>query len=461
MAEPSSRWGGPRAALVGILGLAAALRLVGIEYGLPFPVLDPDERNIVPRAWRIVHGGGLDPDWFDYPTLVLYLIAPLQRFAQAPAYLEARLVIVALALGAVAATWWLGRSAYGVVAGAVGAACVAVETTHVAYSHVAVTDVPLTLGVAAALALMVGGRLELAGLVTGLAMSAKYPGVWLLAPLVAAGWAQWWRVARCCALALLAFLATSPYVLPDLGQAAGDAYRVQRLAREGWLGFENDHFRPIAFLDRLWEGLGPALVVAGIGLVAALARRSTADRVLAVFVLVYFLQLMTLGAHFDRYVLPLVPVLGVLAGRVRTLAPVTLLLLVIPLTWSVRDDRELTKRDTRLAALSWIDENVPAGATIAVDPSTPPLPELRTVRLELPGPGREPDPRRDVERLRAEGVRYVLVTGAVADRVLAARSRYPRESRFYDQLRRAPRALYVEPGDALAGPWVALYTLAP
>ncbi len=461
MAETSSRWGGPKAALAGILGLAAALRLVGIEYGLPFPLLNPDEGNIVPRAWRIVHGGGLDPDWFDYPTLVLYLLAPVQRLAQAPAYLEARLAIVALGLGAVAATWWLGRRAYGVVAGAVGAACLAVETTHVAYSHVAVTDVPLTLGVAAALALMVGGRLELAGIVTGLAMSAKYPGVWLLAPLVAAGWAQWWRLARCGVLALLAFLATSPYVLVDLGQAAGDASRVQRRAREGWLGFENDHFRPIAFLDRLWEGLGPALVVAGIGLVAALARRSTADRVLAIFVLVYFLQLMTLGAHFDRYVLPLVPALGVLAGRVRALAPVTLLLLVVPLTWAVRDDRELTKTDTRLAALAWIDEHVPADATVAVDPSTPPLPDLRTVRLELPGPGREPDGRRDVERLRAEGVRYVLVTGAVADRVLAARERYPRVARFYDELRRAPRALYVEPGDELAGPWVAVYTLAP
>lgn len=461
MVEPSSRWGGPKAALAGILGLAAALRLVGIEYGLPFPLLNPDERNIVPRAWQIVHGGGLDPDWFDYPTLVLYLLAPVQRFAETPSYLEARLVIVALALGAVAATWWLGRRAYGVAAGAVGAACLAVETTHVAYSHVAVTDIPLTLGVAAALALMVGGRLELAGIVTGLAMSAKYPGVWLLAPLVAAGWAKWWRLARCCTLALLAFVATSPYVLLDLGQSAGDVFRVQRLAREGWLGFENDHFRPIAFLDRLWEGLGPALVIAGIGLVAALARRSTADRVLAIFVLVYFLQLMTLGAHFDRYVLPLVPALGVLAGRVRALTPVTLLLLVIPLTWSVHAGRELLKTDTRLAALAWIDENVPAGAAIAVDPSTPPLPELRTVRLELPGPGREPDPRRDVGHLRAEGVRYVLVTGAVVDRVLAARHRYPRESRFYDELQRAPRALYVEPGDELAGPWVALYTLAP
>ena len=48
--------------------------------------------------------------------------------------------------------------------------------------------------------------------------------------------------------------------------------------------------------------------------------------------------------------------------------------------------------------------------------------------LALPGPGRPFDPDRDVARLRARGVHYVLVTGAIADRVLAARDRYPREA---------------------------------
>ena len=38
--------------LAAILALAAALRLIGIEYGLPFGgLLNPDEQNIVPRAW--------------------------------------------------------------------------------------------------------------------------------------------------------------------------------------------------------------------------------------------------------------------------------------------------------------------------------------------------------------------------------------------------------------------------
>jgi len=91
-------WGGPRVALAAILAGAAALRLVGVGYGLPFPLLSPDEQSIVPRAWKMVHGGGLDPHWFDYPSLLLYLLAPFQAWEHQPSYLAARLVVGVLAL---------------------------------------------------------------------------------------------------------------------------------------------------------------------------------------------------------------------------------------------------------------------------------------------------------------------------------------------------------------------------
>ena len=41
--------------------------------------------------------------------------------------------------------------------------------------------------------------------------------------------------------------------------------------------------------------------------------------------------------------------------------------------------------------------------------------------------------------LRLEDVRYIIVTGAVADRVLAAREDYPVETRFYESLKRLKR----------------------
>ena len=68
-----------------ILGLAALLRLVGIGYGLPLAVLNPDEASIVPRAWRMGQGH-LDPGWYDYPSLLMGLLAPVQAFAGSPSY---------------------------------------------------------------------------------------------------------------------------------------------------------------------------------------------------------------------------------------------------------------------------------------------------------------------------------------------------------------------------------------
>jgi 4-amino-4-deoxy-L-arabinose transferase-like glycosyltransferase len=447
--------------LAAVLALAAALRLIGIEYGLPFGgLLDPDERSIVPRAWAMVHGHGLDPHWFDYPTLVLYVLAPFQAWQGSPSYLAARLVVAAFGVGAVAAAWWLGRAAYGRTAGVVAVAAVAVETIGVAYSHRAVTDVPMTALVTVSLALAVTGRLEWAGVAAGLAVSAKYPAVFLVAPLVVAGWGRWRRLAASIGLAVAAFLATSPFVLVHPHQAWADASRVQRLARDGWLGFEHDSFALFAFTGRLWDGLGPVLAVAVLGLLLALRRRTRTDLVLATFVLVYFADLLTIRAHFDRYVLPLVPPLAVLAGRQRLLAPLTLGLLVVPLVWAIGDDVRLTRTDTRAVAHAWIVSHVPPGSTVAAESSTPPLAGYRTVALALPGPGRPFDRNRQVGRLRRAGVRYVLVTGAVADRVLAARDRYPREARFYQELQvEAQRVYHVQPGHGLTGPWVSVYRL--
>ena len=260
-------------------------------------------------------------------------------------------------------------------------------------------------------------------------------------------------------LGALAFVAASPFVLIHAGAAWADASRVSERAREGWLGFEDDGSAPVAFADRLWEGLGPVVVVAVAGLVLALVRRRQADLVLASFGLAYAATLLPLGAHFDRYVLPLVPVLGALAGSVRALAPVTLLLLVVPLTWSIRDTRELTRTDTREAAQAWIERRVPASARLAADPSAPPF-DRPALRFELPAPWQEPDSRRDVARLRRRGSR-VRRGDRRRDRPRpAAAGDYPTEARFYDQLeRRSSRVYRIDPGGDYAGPWVAVYRL--
>ena len=448
------------AAAATVVALAAALRVVGSGSGLPLPLLNPDETNIVPRAWELVHGGGLDPGWYDYPSLLFLLVAPSQIGLDAPSYGAARVVAILIGLCGIAAAWWLGRVTYGRAAALTGAVGVAVATTHVAYSRMAVTDVLLTLGVTVCLALLVMGRLEWAGVAAGLAASAKYPGILLVVPLVVAGYGRWRRTALALALAGVAFVVTSPFVLVHAGAAWGDVSRVNRLAHEGWLGFEDDPVTPAAFSLRLWETIGPLVLVALIGVVIALRRRERRDLVLLSFAAAYCISLIPIEAHFDRYVLPLVPVACVLAGATRSLAIVALVCSVVPLWWSVSDTAALTGRDHRLDAAAWIERNVPRADSIAADPSTLPLTERHVIRLELPGPGRPLDSRRNLAALRAEGARWLVVSGSVTDRVLAAADAYPREAAFYRSLESLTPVFAVGPSGR-DRPWLRVYRVYP
>ena len=232
------------------------------------------------------------------------------------------------------------------------------------------------------------------------------------------------------------------------------------LHQDGWLGFEDDPVTPLAFGVRLWETVGPVLLVAAVGVVLALRARERTDLVLLSFAAVYGLSLLPSQAHFDRYVLPLVPVLAVLAGRRTILAVAVLVAAVVPLWWSVGDARSLTGRDPRLDAAAWVDANIPADERIAADTSTLPLRGRPVVRLALPGPGRPFDTRRDLAVLRDEGVRWVVLGGSVVDRVLAAASHYPREARFYGELERLQPvyATHTE-RDRRARPWLRVYRI--
>ena len=450
------------AALGLTLGLAVALRSIGAGSGLPLPLLNPDEENLVPRAWQLVHGGGLDPGWYDYPSLLFLVLGPAQLGFDEPSYGAARVVAVAIGVAGVVAAWWLGRVAYGRPAALVGAVGVAVATTHVAYSRMAVTDVLLTLGVTATLALLVSGRLEWAGVAAGLATSAKYPGAVLIVPLVVAGFGEWRRLVRALAFAAGAFLLTSPFVVIHAADAWDDVSRVQRLAQAGWLGFEDDPTAPVAFSARLWETLGPLALVALVGIAIAVRRHTRRDLVLLSFVAAYSLSLLPIEAHFDRYVLPLVPVLCVLAGRAKWVAVAALAAALVPLWWSIGDTRALSARDPRLAAAAWVERHVPQSDRVAADPSTLPQDPPRLVRLELPGPERRFDTRRDLAALRRAGFRWLVVGDSVTERVLAAAGDYPREASFYRSLEAREPAF--EAGldtDVRGRRWVRVFRIYP
>ena len=286
----------------------------------------------------------------------------------------------------------------------------------------------MTLGVAVALGLMVTRRLPAAGVVAiGVAAGpARHSPFILLVPLVVASWGQWRRLAILATLAPVAFAVTSPPFVVHLSsgflETSAARCSAPRLAR----------FRGrLADADRVRRpplgGDGPALLVALLGLVSALVQRTHADKILAAFVLAYFRD----AAAPGRPLRPLSPVLLVPGARrcrqaVRALGfrnlagdPARLAAgSATPASW---------RRRMRVVAHDWMEANLTPGVLVAADPSTATPEEcLGSSGLRRRAPDARPIPNGTSPGLRGMGVGYVVVTGAVADRVAAAKAHYPR-----------------------------------
>ena len=206
----------------------------------------------------MAHGGGLDPHFFDWPTLddvprraVPGVATRRRRTSPAGSSSSRSRSPGSRPRGGSA------RAAYGVTAGAIAAAVTAVDATHVAFSHAAVTDIPLTTFTTVALALLVTGRFELAGAAIGLATAAKYPAVVLVVPLVVVCWGRWRRLAVSALLAGVAFFAASPFVIIDGRSTWSALRRIQAEHRRGWLGFEHDHVVGLRVRAHALERDGP------------------------------------------------------------------------------------------------------------------------------------------------------------------------------------------------------------
>ncbi len=294
----------------------------------------------------------------------------------------------------------------GRLAGITGAVGVAVATTHVAYSRMAVTDVLLTLGVTVTLALLVSGRLEWAGVAAGLAASAKYPGA------VAGRAARRRRdrgVAACRSRASGSrrrrSCVTSPFVVVHAGAAWGDFHRVQRarparMARVRGRSGDAARVRPAALGDdraarRSSRPVGArrraCAVASGAISCSSRSRLPTRSRC------------SRSEAHFDRYVLPLVPVLAVLAGR-RT--PIAVAALV-----ALRSSRSGGRSAT------------PARSPVATRASTPPRGSTGTCRAATSSP---PTRRRCHSRADASSGSSCRGPGAPSTRAATSRCCAPR-----------------------------------
>ncbi len=330
-----------------------------------------------------------------------------------------------LCTAAVLTVYLVARRLVGVWPAFGGALLLALSPFHMFFSDFVTTDAPAATGLVVAAACCVvaakSGRRNaflLAGAALGIAAGLKYNVAAGATMLVAAYAVVLAREARSgtpitvrrllrdprllgfvCIPA--AFLLTTPYALvhPRLFWNDVDSvvlhYSVN--GHPGVVGSSLAYTLQLMFIPS--EFLLSAL--ACVGLVAAIVRRDVGMVIVAVGALTYFIVVATPEVHFDRNLVPLWPLLAVLAAggiralfdlltrlqeRLRSASPLrapavraAVLALVLAaglvptlgLTLQIGAIR--TSTDVRQTATEWIAGNVPAGASIAVESYGPTL----------------------------------------------------------------------------------------
>jgi len=404
-------------AVAALLGGALALRVVGIDHGLPYAYNADENAHFLPRAIGLF-GHSWDPGYHVNPPAYTYLLhvvlqvaygsraAVGEAYASDPAEVWVLARAVAAVLGTVAVGLLLlaGLKLAGRRVGLLAAGLLAVAFLPVFYSHLALNDVPTLAPLCLALWGVAGvlrdGRARwfaLAGVGLGLACATKYTAGIVLLPLVAAavgrgGWGPALRgLALSGALAVAAFVAADPYVVLDpegfwdgiahQSTASGEAQGKLGLTEtNGWLHY----------VETVGWGLGWAPLVAAVLAVPLLWR---ADRrllwVLAPAPVLFIAFMGTQERFFGRWLMPVLPLLCLLAalaavrladlaGRRRpalgaaVLAVAAVALGAQALVHSVHNALLLTREDTRNQARAWLVRNVPEGTKIVVEPGVVP-----------------------------------------------------------------------------------------
>lgn len=495
--------------LAAVVAVAVILRYWALGRGIPYSV-GVDEPEIVERAFNMMRSGSLNPNgFFDYPTLSIYfqLAVSIVRFlagaiagswgslndATTPSfYVWGRAVFAAFGVATVLVTFQLGLR-WGARHALLAAGLLAVMPLHVTYSHYVLTDTPLTFFTTLTLLLTLvahekntTGAFVVAGLTAGLAASVKYNGgVAILMPLVAC-WmtrppnsSRLVRVLLIGLASLVAFVVTSPYTLLDLPGFLNGFARLAGEYRNNWSIAEPVW---IVYLKHLRLTFGwPAILLAGAGLVLGLVRSVRGPghvrwTVVVSFTLVYFFIVSRQHIVYARYLLPIVPILCLLAAcavvsgvgllrrydlprapRTALIAGLTIAALLPPAVQAVQWDRMVSKVSTPDLAFAWIDANIPKGASITLEARhivlPPGLYDSRNVRnLLIQG----------YDDYVTQGVEYIVASSQCYGLYFEAPQQFPNEYAAYMSIfERMKELARFAPTADHPGPELRIYKVQP
>jgi hypothetical protein len=352
--------------LAALFLLAVGVRAWGLDWGVPGPAryypYHPDEAVLLQAVCAVNPlWGDFTPGFYNYGSLYIFLCrlgydftgalagwGAVPRMPPFSAWMEdfgrlllvGRWISVLLGAATVPVVWALGRRLFGDRAAWWGAAFLALAPMPVLLGHYMTVDVAATFFSMLALlfaAFVCGapprrvlGLAAAAGFAAGLGVSSKYSAFPALLPFVVPLWqlfhsdaprarpAAAGAAAAVLIAAAAAFVISTPGVLLDTQAFVHDVQYEMELNRTG-MGkvFEATPWAGVYHLTvSLPIGLEwPLYLLSLAGVVWALRRRTPGDAVLLLFLGLTFLLLAPAARKYVRYVLPLVPALALLAGR--------------------------------------------------------------------------------------------------------------------------------------------------
>lgn len=404
---------------MGILIAGLALRLWGVEHGLP-AVYNLDEgAHFVKPAVRFF-GGDYNPHYFQNPPFFTYILHVLfavgygsgdaQRMISTDPtslYTVGRVVAGLMGLGAATALYFAGKKLFGTVAGLVAAALLALTFMPIHYGHLALNDSPTLLWVSLCILASVyvyerGSWLAYlaAGSALGFSVATKYTSLAVVFVIVTAFALRAWgdsatfkrelpRLIAAGALSLLAFVLANPYSVLSPHEFAGQVRRQQKFsAGIDKLGLDDTTGWQYYLWTLTW-GFGWApLTAAAVGLGLLLKENWQKAVLLLGFFLVFWFFMGSQERYYARWFLPVYPVLALYAGYAvmravqwacrRQDAPpwqayavgigLTLLLVFQGVYTTVHTDKVLSRDDTRAQAAAFLRAYLPPGERIVLEP---------------------------------------------------------------------------------------------
>jgi len=419
-----------------ICALAAGLRLIGLQYGLP-AVYNPDEVAIMARALSFARGT-LNPENFLYPTFYFYVLfawvgvylamvwasgrveslAALQQlYFTDPTgiYTAGRLLGVVTGTATVAFLFRFGERLLDRRTAIAAAIFLAVAPLHVRDSHYVKHDVPATLAIVFAYLAICRlwpcaapngpARRDtlVAGAACGVAFSTHYYCIFLAVPLAIAvvqGWRSKGFAASASHLALAAaasavvFFALSPFILVEPLTAWRDIAANRHIVIDR--AVSAGAFAPASrYLEMLWaDAVGKPIALLAAAGVIGMAVVSPARALLLLAFPLPFLFFISNTAPASRYLNPILPFLALFAawavaqisarlGNQPVVFWAAVVIAAAPaLRSSVAADRFFRQTDTRTLAQRYLESNLPSGTTILTQPYSAALTPSKVGLLE-------------------------------------------------------------------------------